>query len=63
MKSPRGTGDTTVNLIEDSSRAGQTETREENGQKFIDLWIEKLYSDDDVMTALNRKTGIRAVGR
>lgn len=62
MKSPSGTGSTTVNLIEDASRAGQTETREEDGQKFIDLWIAKLYSDDDVMTALNRKTGLRGVG-
>ena len=63
MKSPSGKGDTTVNLIEDASRAGQTATREEDGQKFIDLWISKLYSDDDVMTALNRKTGIQGVGR
>jgi lambda family phage tail tape measure protein len=63
MKSPSGTGNTTVNLIEDASRAGQTETREEDGQKFIDLWISKLYSDDDVMDALNRKTGLQGVGR
>ncbi|MOA49077.1 hypothetical protein D3C78_1719150 [compost metagenome] len=63
MKSPSGKGDTTVNLIEDASRAGQTQTREEDGQKFIDLWISKLYSDADVMTALNRKTGIQGVGR
>lgn len=63
IKSPTGGGNTTVNLIEDASRAGQTETREENGQKFIDLWIAKLYSDDDVMTALNRKTGLTAVGQ
>jgi hypothetical protein len=63
MKTPTGTGNTTVNLIEDASRAGQTETREEDGQKFIDLWIAKLYSDDDVMEALNRKTGLQGVGR
>lgn len=63
IKSPTGTGNTTVNLIEDASRAGQTETREEDGQKFIDLWIAKLYSDDDVMDALNRKTGLRGVGQ
>jgi hypothetical protein len=50
-------------LIEDASRAGQQETREEDGQKFIDLWIAKLYSDDDVMEALNRKTGLQGVGR
>ena len=63
MKSPSGKGDTTVNLIEDASKAGQTQTREEDGQKFIDLWISKLYSDDDVMEALNRKTGLQGVGR
>lgn len=63
MKTPTGTGNTTVNLIEDASRAGQTETREEDGQKFIDLWIYKLNSDDDVMEALNRKTGLQGVGR
>lgn len=63
IKSPTGTGNTTVNLIEDASRAGQTETREEDGQKFIDLWIAKLYSDDDVMDALSRKTGLKAVGQ
>lgn len=63
IKSPTGTGNTTVNLIEDASRAGQTETREEDGQKFIDLWIAKLYADDDVMDALNRKTGLRGVGQ
>lgn len=63
IKSPTAGGNTTVNLIEDASRAGQTETREEDGQKFIDLWIAKLYSDDDVMDALNRKTGLRGVGQ
>lgn len=62
IKSPSGMGSTTVNLIEDASRAGQTQTREEDGQKFIDLWIYKLNSDDDVMEALQRKTGLRTVG-
>lgn len=63
IKSPASSGDVIVNQIEDASRAGQTQTREENGQKFIDLWIAKLYSDDDVMEALNRKTGLQAQGR
>jgi lambda family phage tail tape measure protein len=63
IKSPAGKGDVIVNQIEDASRAGQSQTREENGQKFIDLWIAKLYADDDVMEALNRKTGIQGVGR
>lgn len=58
-----GNGGVVVNQIEDASRAGQTQTREENGQKYIDLWIAKLYADDDVMDALNRKTGLTGVGR
>lgn len=63
IKSPSGGGDVIVNQIVDPSRAGQVETREEDGQKFIDLWIAKLYADDDVMDALNRKTGLRGVGQ
>lgn len=63
IKSPASGGDVIVNQIEDASRAGQTQTREENGQKFIDLWIAKLYADDDVMDALNRKTGLQPQGR
>lgn len=59
----RGNGDVIVNQIEDASRAGQSQTREENGQKYIDLWISKLYSDDDVMEALSNKIGAKAVGR
>jgi lambda family phage tail tape measure protein len=62
---PSNKGSTTVNLIEDASKAGQTRTRlDEDGiQEVIDVWISKLYSDDDVMEALNRKTGIRGVGQ
>lgn len=60
-----GRGDTTVNMIEDASKAGQTRTRlDADGiQEVIDVWVAKLYSDDDVMEALNRKTGLTAVGR
>lgn len=62
---PSNRGNTTVNLIEDASKAGQTRTRlDDDGiQEVIDVWISKLYSDDDVMDALNRKTGIRGVGQ
>jgi lambda family phage tail tape measure protein len=62
---PSNRGSTTVNLIEDASKAGQTRTRlDDDGiQEVIDVWIAKLYSDDDVMEALNRKTGIRGVGQ
>jgi len=58
-------GNTTVNMIEDASKAGQTRTRlDADGiQEVIDVWVAKLYSDDDVMEALNRKTGLQAVGR
>jgi lambda family phage tail tape measure protein len=62
---PSNKGGTTVNLIEDASKAGQTRTRlDEDGiQEVIDVWIAKLYSDDDVMTALTNKTGVAPVGR
>jgi lambda family phage tail tape measure protein len=62
---PSNKGSTTVNLIEDASKAGQTRTRlDEDGiQEVIDVWIAKLYSDDDVMEALNRKTGLRGQGQ
>ena len=55
---------TTVNLIEDASKAGQTRTRldDDGMQEVIDVWISRLFTDDDVMTALNRKTGLRGVG-
>jgi lambda family phage tail tape measure protein len=59
-----GKGGSQVNIIEDASKAGQTRTRLDSDgiQEVIDVWIYKLNSDDDVMQALNRKTGARAVG-
>lgn len=58
-------GNTTVNLIEDASRAGQQRTRltDDQTQQVIDVWISKLHSDDDVMQSLTDKTGIQGVGR
>lgn len=58
-------GGSQVNIIEDASKAGQTRTRlDADGiQEVIDVWIYKLNSDDDVMQALNGKTGVQAVGR
>ncbi|VVN83766.1 phage tail tape measure protein [Pseudomonas fluorescens] len=52
-----------INMYEDSSRAGQSESRQENGQWFIDLWIARLHEDGDVMDALTSTTGISRVGR
>lgn len=60
-----GRGGSQVNIIEDASKAGQTRTRlgPDGIQEVIDVWIAKLNSDDDVMEALSRKTGVQSVGR
>lgn len=61
----KGSGSTApiINMYEDASRAGQSESRQENGQWFIDLWISRLHEDGDVMDALTSTTGISRVGR
>ncbi len=63
-KGPTSFGNTTVNLIEDASRAGQQRTRlsDDQTQQVVDVWISKLYSDDDVSEALSRKFGLQGVG-
>lgn len=60
----RKNGGSQVNIIEDASKAGQTRTRlDESGmQEVIDVWVNKLFTEDDVFEALQRKIGARAVG-
>jgi len=57
-------GNTTINLIEDASKAGQQRTRlsDDQTQQVIDVWISKLYADDDVSDALSRKFALQGVG-
>ena len=64
IKSPTGTGNTTVNLIEDASRAGQSEERTgDQGEKMIDVFVADLFGDGRTTDALNRKFGLQSVGR
>lgn len=63
IKSPTGMGNTTVNLIEDASRAGQTEEREDDqGQKMIDIFVADLLGDGKTKDAMSRKFGLRSTG-
>lgn len=63
IKSPTGMGNTTVNLIEDASRAGQTEEREDDqGQKMIDIFVADLLGDGRSKDAFSRKFGLRSTG-
>jgi lambda family phage tail tape measure protein len=64
IKSPTGTGSTTVNLIEDASRAGQSEERTgDQGEKMIDVFVADLLGDGRTADALNRKFGLQTAGR
>lgn len=63
IKSPTGMGNTTVNLIEDASRAGQTEEREDDqGQKMIDIFVADLLGDGRTKDAVSRKFGLKSAG-
>lgn len=64
IKSPTGTGNTTVNLIEDASRAGQSEERTgDQGERMIDVFVADLLGDGRTADAMNRKFGLQGVGR
>ena len=64
IKSPTGTGNTTVNLIEDASRAGQSEERTgDQGEKMIDVFVADLLGDGRTADAMNRKFGLQTAGR
>lgn len=64
IKSPTGMGNTTVNLIEDASRAGQVEERTgDNGEKMIDAFVADLLGDGRTADAMNRKFGLQTAGR
>jgi len=64
MKSTSGGGGTTVNLIEDASRAGQTESRtDDNGGSMIDVFVADLLGDGRTKSAISRKFGLSSVGQ
>lgn len=64
IKSPTGTGSTTVNLIEDASRAGQSEERTgDQGERMLDVFVADLLGDGRTADAMNRKFGLQTAGR
>jgi hypothetical protein len=64
IKTPTGNGGTTVNLIEDASRAGQTEKRRgDQGEEMIDVFVADLLGDGRTTDAMQRKFGLQNVGR
>ena len=64
MKSPSGSGNTTVNLIENPDRAGERETRTgDQGEQVEDIFIASIMGDGRVDDALRRKYGLQGVGR
>lgn len=64
IKSPTGNGNTTVNLIEDASRAGQSEERTgDQGERMIDVFVADLLGDGRTTDAMQRKFGLQSVGR
>lgn len=57
-------GNTTVNLIEDAAKAGQTRTRlDDDGITEIqDIFISQIYGDGPMGEAMQRKFALRGVG-
>jgi lambda family phage tail tape measure protein len=63
IKSPSNMGSTTVNLIEDASRAGQVQERTgDQGEKMIDAFVADLLGDGRTKDAMSTKFGLRSVG-
>lgn len=63
IKSPSNMGGTTVNLIEDASRAGQSEERTgDQGERMIDVFVADLLGDGRTKDAMSRKFGLQSVG-
>jgi lambda family phage tail tape measure protein len=64
IKSPTGMGNTTVNLIEDASRAGQSErSRGPDGDEQLDVFVADLLGDGRTAQAFERKYNLSTVGR
>jgi lambda family phage tail tape measure protein len=64
ISSPSNMGSTTVNLIEDASRAGQSEERTgDQGEKMIDVFVADLLGDGRTADAMSRKYNLSTAGR
>lgn len=57
-----GGGGITVNLIEDKSRAGQTQERSNNGAQELDVFVADIMGDGARSKALQRAFGLRRRG-
>lgn len=57
-----GGGSVTVNLIEDKSRAGQTQERSNNGAQELDVFVADIMGDGARSKALQRAFGLRRRG-
>ena len=57
-----GGGNVTVNLIEDKSRAGQTQERNSNGAREIDVFVADIMGDGPRAKAMTRAFGLQRRG-
>lgn len=57
-----GGGDVTVNLIEDKSRAGQTQERNNNGAREIDVFVADIMGDGPRAKAVAKAFGLQRRG-
>lgn len=57
-----GTGAPVVNLYEDASKAGTVNSRQENGQNVIDIFVSDIMGDGKAQKAISRKFGLQGVG-
>lgn len=55
-------GAPTVNLYEDSSKAGTVQTQQQDGSWVIDIWVASLMGDGTVYQAMQSKLGVSTVG-
>ena len=58
-----GAGAPVVNLYEDASKAGTVNSRQENGQDVIDIFVSNIMCDGKAQQAISRKFGIQGVGQ
>lgn len=57
-----GGGNVTVNMIEDKSRAGQTQERTNNGQKELDVFVADIMGDGPRSKAMKQAFGLQRRG-
>lgn len=52
-----------VNLYEDSSKAGQVNSRNDDGRNVIDIFVSDIMGDGRAQKAISQKFGLQGVGR